>query len=186
VGLGVLCGATPRRASRASVVRAGRRHDRDPCAAELRHKAGEIAPKSAKGTRRVSVPNELRLLLLEHKARTGRLGADLVFGRTATEPLTSTHIRKRELKAWAAVRRRVLLWRVGQPLADRATRAPSQLRLVHARRLHAGADRRLHRALVYIHERPVRDLLGDHEQEPADILDAHLATRTGGNAGDSP
>jgi integrase len=69
---------------------------------------GAIAPKSAKGIRRVPVAGALRLVLLEHRARTGRRGDDLVFGRTATEPFTPTHVRKLALKAWEAenVRRR--------------------------------------------------------------------------------
>lgn len=63
---------------------------------------GEIAPKSAKGVRRVPIAGALRLILLEHRARTGRRGTDLVFGRTATEPFTPTHVRKRARQAWAA------------------------------------------------------------------------------------
>jgi integrase len=63
---------------------------------------GEIAPKSAKGVRRVPIAGALRLILLEHRARTGRRGDDLVFGRTATAPFTPTHVRNRALGAWAA------------------------------------------------------------------------------------
>lgn len=46
---------------------------------------------------------ELRRLLLEHMARTGRRGGDLVFGRTARDPFTPTWVRKRALGCWAAV-----------------------------------------------------------------------------------
>lgn len=63
---------------------------------------GEIEPKSRKGIRRVPIAGALRLVLLEHLARTGRRGDDLVFGRTARDPFTPTHIRKRALGAWAA------------------------------------------------------------------------------------
>ena len=63
---------------------------------------GEIEPKSKKGHRRVPVAGALRLILLEHLACTGRRGDDLVFGRTACDPFTPTHIRKRALGAWAA------------------------------------------------------------------------------------
>lgn len=63
---------------------------------------GEIAPKSEKGVRRVPIAGSLRLILLEHKARTGRRGNDLVFGRTASAPFTPTHIRDRSRGAWAA------------------------------------------------------------------------------------
>lgn len=63
---------------------------------------GEIAPKSEKGVRRVPIAGALRLILLEHKARTGRRGSDLIFGRTATAPFTPTWVRKRARAAWAA------------------------------------------------------------------------------------
>jgi integrase len=63
---------------------------------------GEIAPKSEKGNRKVPVASSLRLQLLEHKARTGRRGDDLVFGRTPTSPFTATHVRDRAHAAWAA------------------------------------------------------------------------------------
>jgi len=63
---------------------------------------GEILPKSEKGIRRVPIAAALRLILLEHKARTGRRGDELVFGRTAAAPFTPTHIRDRALGAWAA------------------------------------------------------------------------------------
>ena len=63
---------------------------------------GAIEPKSAKGHRRVPVVAPLRLLVLEHKARTGPRGDDLVFGTTARNPFTPTNIRKRALTAWKA------------------------------------------------------------------------------------
>jgi integrase len=62
--------------------------------------AGEIGPKSAKGTRRVPVPAALRRYLLEHKMRTGRDGDELLFGRTASAPFTPTHVRKQARTAW--------------------------------------------------------------------------------------
>jgi integrase len=40
--------------------------------------------------------------LMTHKARTGRDGADLVFGRTATEVFYASTIRTRANKAWQA------------------------------------------------------------------------------------
>jgi integrase len=63
---------------------------------------GAIAPKSEKGRRRVPIPAVLRKFLLEHKALTGRRGDELVFGSQATHPFTSTNVRKRAHKAWAA------------------------------------------------------------------------------------
>lgn len=65
-------------------------------------KEGPITPKSKKGTRRVPIPAALRLLLLEHKAGTGRRGQDFVFGSTATTPFTPTNVAKRAKRAWAA------------------------------------------------------------------------------------
>lgn len=64
--------------------------------------AGEIAPKCEKGARDVPLPALLRRHLLEHRARMGRRGPDLFFGRTARAPFTPTHIRDRARAAWAA------------------------------------------------------------------------------------
>jgi integrase len=89
-------------------LRALRWSDVDDALAEIRvergwdDEEGEIAPKSEKGTRRVPVAAALRLILLEHKARTGRRGAELVFGRTVSEPFTPSSVRTRALDAWAA------------------------------------------------------------------------------------
>jgi len=63
--------------------------------------AGPIEPKSEKGKRTVPVPAALRRYLLAEKLRTGRDGDDLLFGRTAREPFTPTHVRKLALRAWA-------------------------------------------------------------------------------------
>lgn len=63
---------------------------------------GEIAPKSKKGARDVPIAGALRVYLLRHRARTGRRGSDLFFGRTGCDAFTPTHIRKRALRAWAA------------------------------------------------------------------------------------
>lgn len=65
-------------------------------------KAGAVEPKSVKGRRQVPVPAILRKFLLEHRARTGRRGDDLVFGRTASEPFTPTFVRAKARKAWEA------------------------------------------------------------------------------------
>lgn len=62
---------------------------------------GEIDPKSEKGERSVPVPAMLRRFLLEHRARSGRRGADLFFGRTTRDPFTPTHVRAQARKAWA-------------------------------------------------------------------------------------
>jgi integrase len=63
--------------------------------------AGYVAPKSAKGVRRVPMMGALRDYLTEHKARTGRDGDQLVFGSKPTHPFTATNIRRKALVAWA-------------------------------------------------------------------------------------
>jgi integrase len=60
---------------------------------------GEKAPKSRAGVRVTLLPEPLRALLA--RAREAE-GDTLIFGRTATEPFTATHIRKRAHKAWKA------------------------------------------------------------------------------------
>jgi hypothetical protein len=67
---------------------------------------GPIEPKSQKGRKTVPVASALRRYLLEHKMRTGRDSDELLFGRTATEPFTPNHVRRRALKAWAAANER--------------------------------------------------------------------------------
>jgi integrase len=71
--------------------------------------AGEVEPKSVKGTRWVPAPEVLRPYLEEHATRrfsvaaiAGTGGDELVFGRTAVNPFTPTHIRKLALEAWTA------------------------------------------------------------------------------------
>lgn len=147
--------------------------------------AGEIDPKSRKGTRTVPMTTELRRLLLEHLARTGRRGADLVFGRTATEPFTPTHVRARALGAWAAT-----------VVGAFFRREPIELEPIglHECRhtyvsLMFDAGFSLERIGDYVGHSSTfmvdryRHLLDGHEQEAADVLDAYLAKRTGAQTG---
>jgi integrase len=67
-------------------------------------KEGAIDPKSAAGSRTVPILAVLRDYLDEHKLRTGRDGADLVFGRTATEAFCAATPRNRALRAWASMK----------------------------------------------------------------------------------
>lgn len=69
---------------------------------------GEVDPKSKKGERRVPIPSVLRRYLLEHRARTGRRGEALFFGRSATSPFTPSHIRRRAAKRWATAKLRAI------------------------------------------------------------------------------
>jgi integrase len=65
-------------------------------------KIGEIEPKSEKGARRAPITPILRQYLLEHRARTGRRGSALFFGRTPTEAFSQTTVRNQALKSWTA------------------------------------------------------------------------------------
>ncbi len=61
---------------------------------------GAIDPKSRAGKRQVPLPNTLAEILSEHVERSGRSGDDLLFGRSASEPFTPSHVRKGANKAW--------------------------------------------------------------------------------------
>jgi integrase len=61
---------------------------------------GEQETKSAAGKRRVPILDPLAAELVAHKARTGRTGNALVFGRTATTPFNPETMRRNALAAW--------------------------------------------------------------------------------------
>jgi integrase len=63
-------------------------------------KEGMIELKSRAGRRRVPILAGLRDLLLDHLARTGLSGSDLIFGRTAQDPLDSSTVQGRADRAW--------------------------------------------------------------------------------------
>jgi integrase len=151
---------------------------------------GEIAPKSKKGARRVPIVTPLRLVLLEHKARTGRRGSDLVFGRTSTQPFTPTHIRDRALGAWAAAAVGALLRR--EPFAiELDPIGLHELRHTYVS-LMVDAGFSLERIGDYVGHSSAymtdryRHLLDGHEAEAANLLDAYLAARTGTQTGTQP
>jgi len=56
--------------------------------------AGVIDPKSKAGRRHVPLPATLAAILTAYVKRTGRPGDALIFGRTATEPFTPSHVRR--------------------------------------------------------------------------------------------
>ena len=62
--------------------------------------AGEIAPKSKKGTRTVPITAVLHDHLTVLRARSGRSGDDFVFGAHADRPFAPSYLRKRAAKAW--------------------------------------------------------------------------------------
>lgn len=61
---------------------------------------GEVDTKTDVGFRTVPLTGRLRTLIVERGLATRRGGDDLVFGRTASDPLTPTTVRTRALKAW--------------------------------------------------------------------------------------
>jgi len=65
---------------------------------------GEQEPKTDAGERAVPLAGVLRRVFLAHKLASGRSGEDLVFGRTATLPFTSSTVGIRARKAWKAAK----------------------------------------------------------------------------------
>ena len=61
---------------------------------------GPVDVKTGAGRRAVPMAFVVRRELMAHKARTGRDGPDLVFGRTATEAFFASTVRARANKAW--------------------------------------------------------------------------------------
>jgi integrase len=145
---------------------------------------GEIDPKSKKGARDVPVGDVLRRYLLERRARTGRRGSDLFFGRTAREPFTPSNVRKRALEAWAVAAVGAFLTR--QPL-------PVELEPI-------GLHECRHTYVSWMHEMgfnlenigdyvghsstymtdTYRHLRDGHLSDAVDIMDAYHAERTRG------
>lgn len=130
---------------------------------------GEVEPKSRKGTRTVPIAGTLRLILLEHLARTGRRETNLVFGRTATEPFTPTHIRKRARETWTTAKL--------EPIGLHEARH-TYVTLMHAagRSLEEIGDYVGHSS-TYMTDR-YRHLLEGQREQAADALDAYLASAT--------
>jgi integrase len=81
----------------AGVIHVRRGWDRDEGAIEL---------KSHSGRRNVPIVAALRDYLLDHLARTGRQGAELIFGRTPESPFAANRLQRHADKAWEAVNAR--------------------------------------------------------------------------------
>ena len=62
--------------------------------------AGEISLKSSAARRKVPIASILRDYLIENVARTGRTGAELMFGTTAADPFTPNRLQGRADDAW--------------------------------------------------------------------------------------
>lgn len=147
---------------------------------------GAIDPKSEKGARRVPIAGALRLILLEHLAATGRRGDDFVFGSTRSTPFTSTNVRKRALRQWAATA-------VGEFFAGRAA-GVEPITLHECRHtyvsLMAAAGFALEEIGDYVGHSSAymvdryRHLLEGHEAAAASRFDAYLTgARTGAQGG---
>jgi integrase len=65
-------------------------------------KAGEIAPKSRTGRRRVPIAGALRDHLLKHRMELDRSGDELIFGRAPSLPFDPSVVQRRADKAWEA------------------------------------------------------------------------------------
>jgi integrase len=63
---------------------------------------GVIELKSNAGRRKVPVVGALRDYLLDHLARTGRQGAELIFGRTPESPFAANRLQRHADEAWTA------------------------------------------------------------------------------------
>jgi integrase len=132
---------------------------------------GEIGPKSQKRERDVPVANTLRAILAAHVLRTGRSGRDLIFGRTASEPFTPSHMRKRANAAWA---------KADPPLAPIGLH---EARHTYVSLMH-DAGMSLERigdyvghSSAYMTER-YRHLLEGHAAEAAQMFDAYLTRQS--------
>ena len=147
-------------------------------------KEGPVAPKSLKGKRRVPIPASLRLHLLEQKMRTGRDGADLVFGAASDRPFTPTHIRKLALVAWE----RANVERREEGLPELRPICLHELRHSYVSLMH-DAGFSLERIGDYIGHSSTymtdryRHLLEGHEAEAAERFEDYLARATGAQAG---
>jgi integrase len=140
---------------------------------------GEVATKTAAGSRVVPLIAETRRELIAHKLASGRDGSDLVFGRMAHEPFIPSTIRRRSIEAWKAAG---LLEHdaEGKPLPY--TLHEGRHAAVVAMRA-AGIDPETRQAIVghssaESHERYARHVQDEHRRAAAAKLADHLA-RTG-------
>lgn len=145
---------------------------------------GAIEPKSKKSQRTVPIAGALRIFLLEHRARTGRRGSDLVFGRTGSEPFTPTNVRRMAIKAWARAPR---VWRGDmfeqlEPIGLHECRHTFVSLMVDAGFTLERIGDYVGHGSTYMTDR-YRHLLEGHEQEAADRFDEYLARRSGAHSG---
>lgn len=145
---------------------------------------GEIGPKSMAGLRDVPITQTLRPYLVAHLERSGRRGNDLAFGRTASQPFTSSWLYKRAAGGWAALAVGAFLTR--QPLPVEISRiTPHECRHSFSTFLDAAgisearADRYMGHANPSVAAR-YRHLLPGQLAEDAARLDEYLSGATAG------
>jgi integrase len=150
-------------------------------------RAGEVAPKSAAGTRKVPIPAVLSPVLKEHYLASGRPTDSFVFsGGSATAPFTPSAVRRRAITAWAAANKAEL------EKADQENRKPALLEPIalHECRhtyaslmIAAGVGAKalstyMGHANVSITLDRYGHLMPGNEEEAASLLDAYLARST--------
>lgn len=67
---------------------------------------GEIELKSHAGRCKVPISAVLRDFLIDHLARTGREGSELIFGRSGDDPFTANRVQSRADGAWESANAR--------------------------------------------------------------------------------
>lgn len=131
--------------------------------------AGAIELKSRAGRRKVPVAAVLRDYLIEHRARSGREGSELIFGRTPASPFVPNRLQERADAAW----KEAGLERITPHACRHSFASLMMAAAVNAKALstfmgHANISITLDR---YGH------LMPGSEEEAAGLLDAYLSTQ---------
>ncbi len=130
---------------------------------------GEIALKSSAGRRKVPISAVLRDFLDEQLRRSGRTGADLLFGRTSADPINGDKLAERADQAWQdAGHERITLHECRHTFASLMIAAGVNAKALSTFMGHANISITLDR---YGH------LMPSSEAEAAGLFDAYLAAR---------
>jgi integrase len=130
---------------------------------------GEIRLKSRAGRRRVPIAAVLHDHLVEHLARTGRKGSDLIFGRAPGSPFFANRLQERADAAWrAAELERITPHECRHTFASSMIAAGVNAKALAAFMGHANISITLDR---YGH------LMPGSEQEAAGLLDTYLTAQ---------
>lgn len=130
---------------------------------------GVIELKSQAGRRKVPVAAVLRDYLLDHLARTGRVGSDLIFGNTTERPFTASRLQAHADEEWeAAGLRRITPHECRHTFASLMIAAGVNAKALSTFMGHANISITLDR---YGH------LMPGSEEEAAEMLDAYLTAQ---------